>query len=450
MNILLSTYSYYPYNWGGTEVYVAGLAAYLKKQGHLVMVIAGVPPEAFTDHPVYYEDDQLKTVKYSEKNIDVIGVILKNAQLTEIYSKYRPEWERSWRNILKSLEKNIEWDILHVHGITSAIGEPLIKAVNDHSPKVKIFAAYHLPVSCAKGTLMYANGLMECNVKPGINACTACIISEKTQLPIWITKPVAGLMPLLYEEGIAAKYRIKTLVKIFFDSWRRLDQLIDQWHVFSIKTELVMQDAGISPSKIKLIRHGVNPVFNLIEAEKKRRKTINDTVIFLYASRFEKAKGFITLLDAWLKMPFSKDRILYMIGDNQTASAEEESWINKSIERSDIHWLGRQSNVALAGIMKKAQCVIIPSQCLEIGPLVFHEAIAAGANIIASDIGGCKELAGIYPEVSSLFKTGNPEQLKERIINFIYHRVKYKPLLQDENYANVCMSYNSLFNKVSI
>ena len=413
------------------------------------MVIAGVPPEAFTDHPVYYEDDQLKTVKYSEKNIDVIGVILKNAQLTEIYSKYRPEWERSWRNILKSLEKNIEWDILHVHGITSAIGEPLIKAVNDHSPKVKIFAAYHLPVSCAKGTLMYANCLNECNVKPGINACTACIISEKTQLPIWLAKPMASLMPLLDSESIGAKYRIKSLVKIFLNSWRRLDQLIEQWHVFSRKIEYVIQDAGISPYKINLIRHGVNPLFIATDVEKKGRGTNNKSLIFLYASRFEKSKGFITLLDAWLKMTVSEERILYMVGDSQTGSKEEESWINKSLQRSDIHWLGRQSNEELAIIMKRAHCIIIPSQCLEIGPLVYHEAIAAGANIIASYIGGCKELAGIYPEVSNLFETGNAEQLKEQIINFTYHRVDYKPSLQDENYANVCISYNSLFNLVS-
>ena len=449
MNILLSTYSYYPYNWGGTEVYVSGLAAYLKKQGHHVMVIAGMPPEAFTDYSVFYEDDQLKTVLYADKNIDVIGVVLKNAQLAEIYSKYRAEWERSWRNIWKGFE-NIEWDILHVHGITSAIGEPLIKAVKDHSPNVKIFASYHLPVSCAKGTLMYANCLNECNVKPGINACTACIISEKTQLPIWLAKPMASLMPLLDAERIAAKYGIKSLVKIFLNSWGRIDQLIDQWHVFSKKIEHVMQDAGITASKINLIRHGVNPLFIATEVEKKERETNNKSFIFLYASRFEKTKGFITLLDAWLSMPLSEERILYMVGDSQTGSKVEESWINKSLERSDILWLGRKSNDELALIMKRAHCIIIPSQCLEIGPLVYHEAIAAGANIIASDIGGCKELAGIYPEVSSLFKTGNPEQLKERIINFIYHRVKYKPLLQDENYANVCMSYNSLFNKVSI
>ena len=444
MNILLSTYSYYPYNWGGTEVYVAGLVSYLKKQGNHVMVIAGMPPEAFNDHGIFYEDDQLKTVMYTDKNTDVIGVVLKNAQLTEIYSKYRAEWERSWMNILKRFE-NIEWDILHVHGITSAIGEPLIKAVKDHSTNVKIFASYHVPVSCVKGTLMYANSLKECNVKPGTNTCTACILSEKTQLPIWITKSVAGLMPLLYVERIAAKYRIKTLVKIFFDSWSRLDHLIDQWQVFSNKIELVMQDAGISRSKIQLIRHGVNPVFIATEAEKKSRETVNKSVIFLYASRFEKAKGFITLLDAWLKMPFSKDRILYMVGDNQTGTVEEESLINKSLKRPDIQWLGRQSNEGIAGIMKKAQCVIIPSQCLEIGPLVFHEAIAAGANVIASDIGGCKELGGIYPEVSFLFVTGNAEQLKELITNFVYHPVKNKPELQEANYENVCISYSKQF-----
>lgn len=87
MNILLPTYSYYPYNFGGTEVYVSGLADFLQRQGHEVTVIAGMPQQAFTDYPVFYEDAELRTVNYHFNNVRVIGIINKNVSTKEIDRK---------------------------------------------------------------------------------------------------------------------------------------------------------------------------------------------------------------------------------------------------------------------------------------------------------------------------------------------------------------------------
>ncbi|MEJ7587807.1 MAG: hypothetical protein WKI04_09640 [Ferruginibacter sp.] len=52
LKVLIATYSYYPYNWGGTEVYISGLVSFLKEQGHFVAIIAGMPPAAYGDHTV--------------------------------------------------------------------------------------------------------------------------------------------------------------------------------------------------------------------------------------------------------------------------------------------------------------------------------------------------------------------------------------------------------------
>ena len=103
MNIILATYSFYPYNFGGTEVYVSGLARFLKSQGHDVTIIAGMPEQTFKDHTVFYKDENLKTVIYQFDEISVIGVIMKNTTTSEIYDKYRVEAVISWKNILSQL-----------------------------------------------------------------------------------------------------------------------------------------------------------------------------------------------------------------------------------------------------------------------------------------------------------------------------------------------------------
>ena len=111
-------------------------------------------PQAFIDHPVFYEDDQLKSVQYFFEGIMVIGVIMKDSSTTEIYSKFRLNWVSSWLVLLQKLPVK-QWDILHMHANTAAIGRSLIKASKLHSKKIAVVASYHIPTSCVKGTLLY-------------------------------------------------------------------------------------------------------------------------------------------------------------------------------------------------------------------------------------------------------------------------------------------------------
>jgi glycosyltransferase involved in cell wall biosynthesis len=441
LNILLSAFGYYPYCWGGTEVYVKGLASYLKMQGHNVTIVVGVPDEAFKDHPVFFEDDQLKILKYQYNNTDIIGAVLKNSNTTEIYSKFRQQWQHSWLNIITRLGTD-RWDILHVHAFTSTTGEALIKAVKIHSPEAEIIASCHLPVSCVKGTLLYANTMKECEEKPAINVCTACLISNYQHLPIGIAKAITTLLPMLQSEKIATRYRIKTLVKEFLDSFTRNDYLIDRWHVFNNQILKVMKKSGIPSDKIILLSHGVHPVF--FQQDNKNTRVYQPPVIFLYASRFVKIKGFITLLQAWCSIPACSRRVLYMVGNIQTPSEEEEVCLRKASARTDIHWLGEKSQEQLAVIIKAVHCVIIPSECVEIGPLIYLEAIASGANVIAANIGGCREFALLYPVPSNLFEAGNKNKLALVIKNFSYIPFTSSPVRQSDNYQKVLSSYSTM------
>ena len=94
--------------------------------------------------------------------------------------------------------------------------------------------------------------------------------------------------------------------------------------------------------------------------------------------------------------------------------------------------------------MQYVHCTIIPSEWVEIGPLVFHEAISKGSDVIAADIGGCKVLAELYSAKSNLFTAGNIESLQYAIGNFKYSGITLPIITQSENYKMVESQYRQM------
>lgn len=445
MNILLPTYSYQPYNYGGTEIYVSGLANYLKSKGHQVTVIAGMPPKAFEDHDIFFEDSNLKTVEYFQNEIRVIGIILKETNLTDIYRKNRTDWVNSWYAVFKKLPISY-WDILHIHSNTSAVGISLIKAAELYSPKIKTIAAYHLPFSCVKGTLLFERRMELCEVTPSVEICSACFISDKKSIPLPLAKMVVKVLPDLQNEKFPTYLRIKNLVKEFIHSFDSFNKEIDQWHVFSEQIKEILLLNSIPKNRILLLRHGVNQYFHCDNDSTIIERYNAKQTKFLYAGRFDSAKGFMTLLKAWCGLKQSSDRILFIVGEKQNEDKSLDKWLGLAKKRNDIIWLGKMDQQSIPGIMKEVHCVIIPSEWIEIGPLVFHEAIASGSDVLASNIGGCKELGKIYADKTTLFKAGNPSDLAQKIINFEFSGKFLKVSDQLQNYHGVLNSYHNLKN----
>lgn len=443
LNILFSTYSYYPYNYGGTEVYISGLASYLQKHGHSVTIIAGIPQKAFEEYPVFYEDDQLKTLQYLHEGINIIGIVLKDESTTEFYRKYRSAWVKSWARALQKFS-NQNWDMLHLHGLTSPIGLALVEAVQQHSGNLKVAASYHVPVTCVKGTLLFSNQQIACNVPAGTAICTACSISDKKNISLPLAKSVAALLPARLGEVFPTALRMKYLVSEFVKTFRLLNAQIDRWFVFSDQIQKILHLDGVDEKKTILVRHGINAVFKAADDENISERKHIQPIVFLYAGRFDKVKGFNTLIKAWSLLTEEPHRVLKIIGENQTHHPTLNEVRITLGKRKDIQWLGKQSPESLAGIMKESHCVIIPSEWIEIGPLVFHEAIAAGCDVIASDLGGCAELAGVYSSKTSLFPAGNTAALADCIDHFSYSGLSLPVNLQENNYQQVLDVYEDL------
>lgn len=401
-------------------------------------------PEAYADHELWFENDYLKAVQYCHEGITVIGVILKHTSTSQIYTRFKPAWITAWAGVIQNITFD-KWNILHIHAHTSLISIAMLAAAQQHSPAVKIIASYHTPLSCVKNTLLNNNRLVACTVNPSTNICTSCVLSGKTNLPFSITRPLTEFMPSIKNENLPTALRIKFLIAQHIRSFKNLDASIDQWHVFSEQIKQVLIINKINPAKINLLRHGVNNVFldqTLPIATYKKTP-----VIFLYVGRFAKIKGFHTLLKAWRSLHEIKERQLWIIGEIQNGETAIEKEISKAKQRNDITWFGMKTQPVIATIMQQVHCTIIPSEWVEIGPLVFHEAIASGTDVIASDIGGCRELAKIYASKTTLFKPGDRKQLMKSIVNFKFSNTFHLPFSETDNFKEVNKSYLSLMNK---
>lgn len=416
-DIILANFNYYPYHFGGTEIYVHNLASFLKQKGHRVTIFAAVPEEAFTQNDIYYEDDCLCAVNYNYEKINVVGVKLKKLTTQDIYLKYQNAWVESWRGLIQKLNFNSN-TILHYHAHSAVISTAIAEALKQTAPLVRIVSTYHTPLSCPKGSLLFGNTNKSCYVVPKAHTCTSCIVAEKLQISIQVANLIS--MPLSYTDS-AHKYwigfKLKSLVSQSIKSFQALVKITNQWHVFSEQMLNVLQQLGVARSTILCHRHGIESSFTANESIKKKI----DKSIFLYVGRFEKIKGFCTLLKAWLILPESTVRELRIIGRSTNDTNEITRLINKAKKRKDIIWLESLSRSDIKKEYEKAHAVIIPSECAEIGPLVFHEAMAFACNVIASNIDGIKELSDYYGETGiELFTMANVQSLMKRINDFVY------------------------------
>lgn len=434
MNIFLATYNFYPHNWGGSEVYVEGLAQYLQTQGHSIKLIAAVPDPAFMEHGLYWSGAALRVCQYTYNSLEIFGV-QHPLDTADIYQKYRPEWEKDWLDFFAHLEQVAHWKpaLLHLHGFTAIIGLGLLRAFRKSFGAAPIYASYHTPLSCPKGTLLRWEQ-SECFIRANARDCSACSWQAKTGWPPLLAQIGTALLSSKDQPALPTALRWKALTNYAVQAFEDLSQLVDQWWVFSEQIQRVLLAQGVAEQQIRIGRHGIAAAYSSRAVNPTTRSST--PLIFAYVGRFKRIKGLHTLLQAWLNLPSNPSRQLWLIGD-EDAAVEIQPLLAQARQREDVQISGPQPTQVLADLYSRIHALIVPSEWVEIGPLVVHEAVACGANIIASDRGGTRELAQHYAPVSQAFPMGDVASLQACILNFRYQPQNLNVLTQAEHYAQI-------------
>lgn len=415
MNIILSTYAYYPLQAGGTEAYTIELCNYLKNAGNRVCVLASSNYNELIKTgicPTILEiNDLISIFCYKYETTDVVGVELKNATIFEQYAKYNSLWVECFQKALKK----IGWDnvdALYLQGVSGISGPALLEALQKVNKKIRVACWVHTPFMCIKGNLLIKS-LKECDKIPSSKNCGTCLLSEHIRI-------VAGVGQFLYNcldsiQGVLPKkglpLNLPVLMKQHFNCMETLIKQVQFWICFSSQMGDILIKMGVDKSKIIINSHGIDT--NSFNSNDRIEKNEVEPYLFLFNGRWDKVKGYQTLIKAWMNLA-DQPNLRKLILLTKVNEKDKLKW-NSFFKRGDVEIHNPITKDKLATLYRSIHCLIIPSEWVETGPLVYHEAIACGCAVIASNIGGNKYIYKIYCSNSVLFNVGNHLDLAHKI-----------------------------------
>lgn len=222
-----------------------------------------------------------------------------------------------------------------------------------------------------------------------------------------------NLMGLGFGLGVKAKSRQLTWVHILHDiqllhpsglmnygQEELLNAGASRLYQRIVKQQFGEPDLVISPSAWLLELHQekgffkksqamvcANPSVVISKALRRARTGFN----FGYLGQIEEHKGVMLLVEAFKSLPSkylkNKDVNLKIAGEG---SLSEE--LLKQCHNVNIDYLGSLSRAEVKKFLQSIDCLVVPSLCYENAPTVIVEAFSYGVSVIASDLGGIREM----------------------------------------------------------
>ena len=186
-------------------------------------------------------------------------------------------------------------------------------------------------------------------------------------------------------------------VRVVF-TWHFTDLQPLRWRVMN-RISSIFNDAVIAvckESKKTLIKNGfiknkIKTVLNGVESDNEQKLTIGSKeIVFVTVSRFSQEKGLMFLVEAleYFKKICSIPFLAYIAGDGELYYAVKEEVRQRGLDGC-VFCIGYCANVQK--LLRSADIYLLPSQkeALSIAAL---EAIACGLPMIATDVGGNREI----------------------------------------------------------
>lgn len=170
--------------------------------------------------------------------------------------------------------------------------------------------------------------------------------------------------------------------------------------------------------KTKIIPVGINDYFKPKPKKSKKRK------IILCVGRLTPQKGFDHMIKALSLLIKKNDIQLKIIGEGGDLPRLKVLAKELKISRY-VSFLGKKGNKSLVKYYQEADVFVLPSQGFEALGMVCAEAFACGTPVVASRVGGIKDIVIDY-KTGLFFNEGDEKSLKDAIDDLL----NYKPWYQ--------------------
>ena len=381
MKIVQAAGWYYPDSLGGTEVYVEALADHMRASGHEVLIAA---PQAGISVPRTYEHKGCPVFRYP------IPLAPSRAEAQGDVPVRGVEHFHRWL-------ADVRADAVHMHTFVTGLGLAEIVAARDAGSRVVVTThASSLGYICQRGTLMW-RGEALCDGLVDASRCAACALQHRGAGPL-TAGALARIPAALGHAAAVLPGRVGTalgMTDLITRNMRRQRAMLDAVDAFVVLTEhaaQIVRANGAPSGKVVVNRLGVRetpmtPARPSVPASR-------DAITVGYVGRFEDVKGVLDLAEAMRRLPASVRLRLEFRGPAQThADRETKAAVAATLAFDPRVTVG--DGVApsdVSALLRSYDVVCCPSRCLEGGPTVGLEAMAAGVPVIAAAVGGVAEV----------------------------------------------------------
>lgn len=383
MKILLSVPGFFPYGYGGGQVYVLGLAGELQLLGHEVSIVTSAPWEG--------GGGAARRGEYTYQGLSVTGISLNPAHLSaaDLYTESAPGLHEGLLAVLRARNP----DIVHASGIKAAT---LSAALEMMIPAV--VTAHHPGFVCPNGTLLTPKDLI-CRVPMSTASCVPCCCRSKRpgavgrwlgRLPASAYRCLGGALDrfrgvpylgrgLMYPWLVERRVR---MLRVLLTGYRRIIA-----PSAAIRTAILL--TGVAPEKLSLVPHGSD-----LQGKRQAVDRPQSALRLGYLGRIDRAKGFHLLTRALELIPGGGRVELHIFGGAQN------SWDERYFRQCLADYRG-QARIVAKGVVERGRLaeafdeidiLVLPSLSLEVFGLVVLEAFSHGKPVITTRCGGPEAL----------------------------------------------------------
>lgn len=248
----------------------------------------------------------------------------------------------------------------------------------------------------------------------------------------YLTSLVAGKLAKFYGKPfVLTQHNTFIEYNNIFDQVERLNDLsvgkqnlnsADKIIAISNSTKDYVLRLGAKPSKVKVIYNGVDlarfkPLYSKREEMRRKLGISSNALVILTVRRLVYKNGIDTLLDCARIAIQKNPRIVFVaVGKGPDLDSVKLAVAQLGIE-SNFKITGFVSDADLPVYYNLADLFVLPSKSGEGLPLVAMEAMACGLPVVATDVGGIKEI--LLAGYGKLVPPNQPHRLAEAILEFI-------------------------------
>jgi len=391
MRVLYVVHGFPPDTWAGTEVYTLELARAMQARGHQVAVLARAPPK----------DEGEPDWTVDEEEFDGLRVhrIRRRVERLPIAETYRPEEALAAYFQVVDRERP---DVVHVQHVlhlsvdlvpaTRTLGIPCIVTLNDYWPL------------CSRVQLLRPDGV-RCERNQGMG-CFPCVKDKDPRLvPIAkavgpVVQRVAAMLDAAFRkpERSPGPARKRNRLARFARSWLDLSER----HAY-VLGKLAQADLLVAPSAFlrdRFLETGFFDPERIVHSDYGTRvppgagvrsKRPSKIVRFGFVGSLVEHKGVATLVEAASRLDPSRAEL----GIHGAFRPEDDGFharLEALAHGGPVRFRGPFDHDRIGEIHHDIDVLVVPSLWFENSPLTIHEAFLHGTPVVASGIGGMKEL----------------------------------------------------------